>query len=1519
MIRAPRQLLRPMNAISRSCLLRAAVFLGSACHVHAAFDKVFDCEDLALGSASGQSGFTSGDVWSAVVADPADGAKKSLQHVGNTGDFRFLLPAGQQVADGTTATLFYRFRLSATNSDAWFGLSNSTSSESSGAYGPVVRYDDSTTKLGGITTTGGNNFGGDTSLVANVWYKVWFHLNSTTDTYTVFLQSDGDPAYSARTQVGGTYQFRVQGTQSMLALLFISDTANINVFYDDCYIDVTTNANSTDPLSTTDPDADDDGMLDVWEQQIIDADPGDGITDISHVLPGGDYDGDLATNLQEFTANTDPTVVDTDNDDINDGPEINTYGTNPLIADTDGDGLNDGAEVSPAHATNPLAADTDLDGYNDYIEEIVYETDGNDSGSVPDVFALIGNARSNGSFELVNGVQAIANVTSGFDTVGSDVDHWKQWISTAGGTVASASAIHGAYVGTFPSGGVRGGYNMTGRVVQENDIISLEWYCPTNSTSVTGFIVYDDDDDELTPPVQGLAVASLNAAAASTTNRNILVYKVPAGSPMIGKKLGAAFDGSGGANIDAVHLTVNQVDSDNDGLSDYFEDQYWGDNDGNPSPAELAVTTGAADSDGDGFSNATEVDAGSNPTNPSSRPGDEDGDSLQDEWELTYFGSLTAQDGSGDPDADYATNEQEETAGTNPTDTSSWPDTDGDTLNDGWEIVHFGNITAQNATGNPDGDNADNAAEYAAGSAPNDGTWTPSQAKLVHRWSFNGNLEDSIGGSHATIIDVGANDVSQTAQGVTLAGGDRAASDYVSLGSNLVGGQKNPVTIELWATQNEVQNWSRIFSFGSSATEALMMTWSQGTNPNQDLVQYRDQATSSSTNTNAPYALGTKYHIVMTLTPAIHTAGAISSGTRVTWYRAAFAGTGSTHVTPLWTQRGTFDTANVLANLNDVNLWLGRSEASADATASATYDEVRIWDGALTETERSVAQAAGPDATSLVADTDSDGLPDAWEAAYFGDLTRANVDSDGDGVINADELADQSNPNNAASKSGDVDADGLSDPNFEMLYFGDLDENGSGDPDGDHANNKLEETGDTAHGGSTNPTSAFDWPDTDEDTLNDGLEEHLFGNNDGDIDPGDLDETPEGDFDGDTVSNGDEIFGMQNSNFGFAPTNPAVADSDGDGRTDAQELPPGVTNPNDADTDNDGLSDGEEATAGSNPLLTDTDSDTHSDYREVILGSDPNLAGSTPVIPALHGFISNTKRNGSFELVNGSVATADVENGWDLPGNDVDHWSLRFGTNTEGGVDTNAAASDGTHVGIFTGGVTRGIYNLTGHVAQAGEIYFLQWFHVADDSGNTGYIVYDHDDNPATVPVVVGDAAATMTSAGVNTMTPNVIVWRVPAGSPVIGHRIGAGLEGTGSTRVDSVTFGVAAADSDSDGMVDYEEEFWFGDADETIEAGELAQTGSGDFDGDGSDNATELRLNLDPRSPSARFAATFTVPGSLSWPSVTGVTFKVERSTTLASWETLVESLPGTAGTRSYTDAAPPAGKAFYKITLNP
>jgi len=73
------------------------------------------------------------------------------------------------------------------------------------------------------------------------------------------------------------------------------------------------------------------------------------------------------TSSSTTTAAEQTKEVDTDNDDLTDAEEINTYKTDPNKADTDGDGLSDSEEVNK-YKTNPLTVDTDGDGYTDGAE-----------------------------------------------------------------------------------------------------------------------------------------------------------------------------------------------------------------------------------------------------------------------------------------------------------------------------------------------------------------------------------------------------------------------------------------------------------------------------------------------------------------------------------------------------------------------------------------------------------------------------------------------------------------------------------------------------------------------------------------------------------------------------------------------------------------------------------------------------------------------------------------------------------------------------------------------------------------------------------------------------------------------------------------------------------------------------------------------------------------------------------------------------------------------------------------------
>ncbi len=151
--------------------------------------------------------------------------------------------------------------------------------------------------------------------------------------------------------------------------------------------------------------------------------------------------------------------------------------------------------------------------------------------------------------------------------------------------------------------------------------------------------------------------------------------------------------------------------------------------------------------------------------------------------------------------------------------------------------------------------------------------------------------------------------------------------------------------------------------------------------------------------------------------------------------------------------------------------------------------------------------------------------------------------------------------------------------------------------------------------------------DTDNDGLVDSWETTYFG-------AGNLSQTASGDPDSDGLTN------LQEQSRG---TNPTLADTDGDGLTDGNEVNVRGTNPLVADTDGDGLSDGVEVnTHGTNPLLADTDGDTYLDGAEITAGTNPLNASSYPPPPAFNVHINEFMANSS-PKANDPTAPLDMD------------------------------------------------------------------------------------------------------------------------------------------------------------------------------------------------------------------------------------------------------------------------------------
>jgi hypothetical protein len=241
------------------------------------------------------------------------------------------------------------------------------------------------------------------------------------------------------------------------------------------------------------------------------------------------------------------------------------------------------------------------------------------------------------------------------------------------------------------------------------------------------FHVAVSHDASTTPPTTSLYWTRVNAVAETANQIGTGTTETTAPGISAALIIGnenrlTANEGLGGL-IDEVRISKvvrgpgdfifsSNTDSDMDGLLDSWEQQII---DANPSDliTNVAQVLPTDDFDGDTFSNLAEFNAGSNPTLAASIPSDIDADGLLDTWEVDNFANIGNQNGTGDPDGDLATNEQEETAITNPNDKTSFPDSDGDSLSDPWEIFYFLNITSQNGTGDPDGDLYTNSEEFA--------------------------------------------------------------------------------------------------------------------------------------------------------------------------------------------------------------------------------------------------------------------------------------------------------------------------------------------------------------------------------------------------------------------------------------------------------------------------------------------------------------------------------------------------------------------------------------------------------------------------------------------------------------------------------------------------------------------------------------------------------------------------------------------------------------------------------------
>ena len=223
-------------------------------------------------------------------------------------------------------------------------------------------------------------------------------------------------------------------------------------------------------------------------------------------------------------------------------------------------------------------------------------------------------------------------------------------------------------------------------------------------------------------------------------------------------------------------------------------------------------------------------------------------------------------------------------------------------------------------------------------------------AELAHRWSFNGDYSDSVGGVDAV----------KCGTYVSLYGGRvhmgygacSHGTGYVDLGTNML--DTTAATIEIWARHDGVKSWSRVFDYGADSANNVFLSWTFGTALSKNQVGSKVKGAESKIDYQEPYEIGKDYHIAATFEQQGNDV------TLVKWQRRD-AATGKLLASGSLTMKGG------IGSFVDPVLYLGHSQYASDKDALAAYDEVRVWRGVLTDAQLEASAAAGPDAAITVA------------------------------------------------------------------------------------------------------------------------------------------------------------------------------------------------------------------------------------------------------------------------------------------------------------------------------------------------------------------------------------------------------------------------------------------------------------------------------------------------------------------------------------------------------------------------
>jgi hypothetical protein len=238
---------------------------------------------------------------------------------------------------------------------------------------------------------------------------------------------------------------------------------------------------------------------------------------------------------------------------------------------------------------------------------------------------------------------------------------------------------------------------------------------------------------------------------------------------------------------------------------------------------------------------------------------------------------------------------------------------------------------------------------------------------LTHRYTFNDwagttpsgtRVRDGIGTGDGFVLGNGA---TYTSDRVNLPGGSSATAPYVDLPNGLLSingaalGGSGELTFEGWFKATGNRNWGRIFDFGYTSTgeivgpggsgdglDYLMLSAQWGGDTGTRRTELRNAYPADAGQFNRDFAttdFNKDTHFAVTWKESTGVISTYANGVQVT----------------------TMTVPTQMSDINDVNVWLGRSTWIGDDNVQGEYDEFRVYSKVLSASEMSFNQTTGPD------------------------------------------------------------------------------------------------------------------------------------------------------------------------------------------------------------------------------------------------------------------------------------------------------------------------------------------------------------------------------------------------------------------------------------------------------------------------------------------------------------------------------------------------------------------------------